>query len=261
MTQQNFPAMVLAWENLQEVFVMLVVVVVIFLAGGFSFIFVHHFVVVLYSFLFFILLLFFIHFCSSFVVVVVLHSLLFNVVPHPSVDYRRVFTPILYFQSIAEWFATLSFSAFPGSSFTFYREPYGFEWGFFYPQAFFYLTLLSLTFLTQRAFIKASLGAGSSSLKFAGLHTDPQNTDSTHPFVWFTVIHNLHIQKNPFLNSTIYYHELLAVKSLVYMFLNRFKLFSLVQIQKRLWTRLDAYTANNRFDEHEVIFWKSSQAS
>ena len=25
-------------------------------------------------------------------------SLLFDIIPHPSVDYRRVFTPILYFQ-------------------------------------------------------------------------------------------------------------------------------------------------------------------
>ena len=67
-------------------------------------------VVVVHSFLFFILLLlFFIHFVLQFVVVaVVVHfiasyvilffSLLFNVIPHPSVDYRRIFTPILYFQ-------------------------------------------------------------------------------------------------------------------------------------------------------------------
>ena len=42
----------------------------------------------------------------------------------------------------------------------------------FYPQAFF--TLRSFpTFLAQPAFIKASLGAGSYSLKFVGLHTDP----------------------------------------------------------------------------------------
>ena len=62
--------------------------------------------------------------------------------------------------------------------------------GIFYPQAFF--TLCSFpTFLVQPAFIKASLGAGSYSLKFAGLHTDPQNTDPAHLFVWFTVIHNL----------------------------------------------------------------------
>ena len=40
--------------------------------------------------------------CSSFILfylfVVVLHSLLFNVIAHHSVDYLRVFTPILYFQ-------------------------------------------------------------------------------------------------------------------------------------------------------------------
>ena len=83
--------------------------------------------------------------------------------------------------------------------------------GIFYPQAFF--TLRSFpTFLAQPAFIKASLGAGSYSLKFAGLHTDPQNTDPAHLFVWFTVIHNLHIQNDSVLNSTIYYHELLVVK-------------------------------------------------
>ena len=83
--------------------------------------------------------------------------------------------------------------------------------GIFYPQVFF--TLHSFpTFLAQPAFIKASLGAGSYSLKFAGLHTDPQNTDPAHLFVWFTVIHNLHIQNNSVLNSTIYYHELLVVK-------------------------------------------------
>ena len=62
--------------------------------------------------------------------------------------------------------------------------------GISYTQGFF--TLRSFpTFLAQPAFIKASLGAGSYSLKFAGLHTDPQNTDPAHLFVWFTVIHNL----------------------------------------------------------------------
>ena len=50
----------------------------------------------------------------------------------------------------------------------------------FHPQAFF--TLCSFpTFLAQPASVKASLGAGSYSLKVTGLHTDP----------WFTVIHNL----------------------------------------------------------------------
>ena len=54
--------MVLAWENLQEVFVMLIVVVVIFAHWRF------------------------------------LISLFIDVIPHPSVSYRRLFTPILYFQ-------------------------------------------------------------------------------------------------------------------------------------------------------------------
>ena len=64
-----------------------------------------------------------------------------------------------------------------------------FRVGIFYPQIFF--TLCSFqTFLAQPAFIKASLGAGSYSLKFAGFHTDPGNSDPAHLFVWFTVIHN-----------------------------------------------------------------------
>ena len=62
--------------------------------------------------------------------------------------------------------------------------------GIFYPQAFF--TLCSFpTFLAQLAFVKASLRTSSYSLKFAGLHTDPWNTDPANLFVWFTVIHNL----------------------------------------------------------------------
>ena len=71
----------------------------------------------------------------------------------------------------------------------------------FYPQALF--TLPSFTDILP-AFIKASLGAGSSFLTFAGLHTDPQNTGPVHPFVWLTVIHSLHIQNDSVLNSTIY---------------------------------------------------------
>ena len=93
-----------------------------------SFIFVLYFVVVLHSFLVFILLLFFIHFCSSFVVVV-LHSLLFNVIPHPSVDYRRVFTSILYFQPSPLQSDSRHFHFQPFRDFLsqFYHERYGFE--------------------------------------------------------------------------------------------------------------------------------------
>ena len=97
-----------------------------------------------------------------------------------------------------------------------YRKRYGFEWAFFTHRR-----LLpcapSPTFLTQPAFIKASLGAGSFPLKFAGLQADPRSTNPARLFIWFfviwfTAIHNLDIQKNSFLNSTKYYHELLVVK-------------------------------------------------
>ena len=65
---------------------------------------------------------------------------------------------ILSAQPIAEWLATLSFSTILLSS---YRECYGFEWTFFTHRRFLpYAT--SPTFLTQTAFIKASLGPGSS---------------------------------------------------------------------------------------------------
>ena len=106
-------------------------------------------VVVVHSFLFSLfavvlhVVVFFICRCSSFT---------FAFWHHPSrlsVDYRRVFTPILYFQ--------------PSPS-----------------QA-----LFTLRFFTDilPAIIKASLWAGRSSLKFAGLHTDPRNTDPIHLFV------------------------------------------------------------------------------
>ena len=90
----KLPAMVLAWENFQEVFVMLVVVVV----------FLPHW-------RFFI-------------------SLLFDIISHPSVDYRRVFTPILYFQPSPSQSDSrhFHFSTIPLSS---YCERYGFEWAFF----------------------------------------------------------------------------------------------------------------------------------
>ena len=66
---------------------------------------------------------------SSFVDV--LHShFLFDIIPHPSVDYRQVFRPILYFQPSPSqsdlWH--FHFSTIPLSS---YREHYGFEWAFF----------------------------------------------------------------------------------------------------------------------------------
>ena len=82
---------------------------------------------------------------------------------------------VLSAQPIAEWFATLSFSTIPLSPF---RERYGLEWTFFTHRCFF--TLHFFTNISPE-FITASLGAGSSSLKSAGLHTDPRN--STGPSV------------------------------------------------------------------------------
>ena len=112
---------------------------------------------------------------------------------------------VLLAQSIAEWFATLSFLTIPLSS---YRERYGFEWAFF--------TLSSFpTFLAQPAFIKASLGAGSYSLKFTGLHTNPQNTDPAHLILWFTVIYNLLYILNLYLYISILQKFLLVVKTLI----------------------------------------------
>ena len=116
---------------------------------------------------------------SSFVVFLHSHFLL-DVIPHPSVDYRRVFTPILYFQP----------SPSQSDSRHFHFQPFRYLLtvsatvlsGHFSPTGVFYLTLLP-DILAQTAFIKASLGAGSYSLKFAGLHTDPQNTDPAHLFV------------------------------------------------------------------------------
>ena len=67
--------------------------------------------------------------CSSFVVFLYSHFL-FDIIPHPSVDYRQVFRPILYFQPSPSHsdsrhfhFSTILLSS--------YHERYGFEWAFF----------------------------------------------------------------------------------------------------------------------------------
>ena len=72
----------------------------------------------------------------------------------------------------------------------------------FNPQAFFTLHCFPI-FLAQPAFIKASLGAGSYSLKFAGLHTHLSNIDPVHLFVWFIVIYNLLYILNLYLYMSI----------------------------------------------------------
>ena len=124
------------------------------------------------SFLIFILLLFFICRCSY-------SHFLFDIIPHPSVDYRLVFAPILYFQpspsqSDSRQFHFQLFRYLLAASATALS-------GHFLLTGVFYLMLLHQHF--KPAFIKVSLGAGSSSLKFEGLHTDPRNTDPAHLFV------------------------------------------------------------------------------
>ena len=131
---------------------------------------------------------------SSFVDV--LHShFLFDIIPHPSVDYRQVFRPILYFQPSPSQSDSrhLHFSTIPLSC---YCERYGFELTFFTYRRFlpytpswhfgtfptFWHNLLLSTFHWELAV---------TFLKVAGLHTDRRNTDPAHLFVWFKVIHNL----------------------------------------------------------------------
>ena len=101
---------------------------------------------------------------SSFVDVFHSHFL-FDIIPHPSVDYRQVFRPILYFQPSPSQSDSrhFHFSTIPLSS---YRERYGFEWAFFTHRPFLpYAPSRHFwhipDILAQPAFIKVSLGAGS----------------------------------------------------------------------------------------------------
>ena len=73
--------------------------------------------------IFILLLLFFVCWCSSFTFAFRHHPLPFHGL---SPGFYTHF--ILSVQPITEWFSTLSFSIFPGSS---YCECYGFEWAFF----------------------------------------------------------------------------------------------------------------------------------
>ena len=86
--------------------------------------------------------------CSLFIavfvtLVVVLHSLLFDVIPHPFVSYRQSFYThfILSARFIAEWFTTLSFFySFSARATVLMRH--------FLPMGVFYLTLLPHIFDT-----------------------------------------------------------------------------------------------------------------
>ena len=136
------------------------------------------------------------------------------------------FHPLFTFSPVHRRVIRDTFLTFRRSSFTVLPRALRFWVSIFLPTGLIYLALLHWHFTCA---YQGFLGACSSPLRFAGLHTDPRNTGPAHLFVWFTVIHNLHVQKNSFLNSVKYYHELLVVKGLVYMLLTRFELFSLVQ--------------------------------
>ena len=86
--------------------------------------------------------------------------------------------------------------------------------GHFLPTGVFYLRLLP-DILSQPVFIKVSVGVGSYSSKFVGLHTDPRNTDPAHQFVRFAVIHNLLYILNLYLCMSILQKFLLVVKTLI----------------------------------------------
>ena len=142
---------------------------------------------VVHLFMFFILLLFFIH-CFSTSSLILPWTIAGFLLPF------YTFSPA-HPRMVGDTFIL----TFPRSSFTVLPRALRFWVGIFYPQSFF-----TLRFFTNilPAFAGASLGAGSSSLGFAGLYTDSRNTGPAHLFVWFTVNHNLHIQNDPFLNFT-----------------------------------------------------------
>ena len=105
--------------------------------------------------MFFILLLFFIH------------IFLFDVIHHPSVGYRRVFTSIFYFQPSPSQSVLIRDTFIFNHSVIFLPRALRLKWA---PTGVFYLMLLHRHFYP--ALIKVSLGAGSSSLGFAEPHTD-----------------------------------------------------------------------------------------
>ena len=147
------------------------------------------------SFLIFILLLFFISFSGYFTMSPALH---------PSFSDTWRLPPVL--SSTPTTFDFLFFFI--------YRECYGFQWAFlthrhFLPYApfqhFWHNLLLSRPPWEPAVLL----------WRFAGLHTDPRNTDLGHLFVWFTVIHNpLHIL-NLYLYMSILQNFLLVVKTLI----------------------------------------------
>ena len=207
-------------------------------------VFVLWIVVILHS------LLFFIHFCSSFVVILHFQATL------PCHRHSTLVTQArkgLHQLWTLPWLLSIAFA---------FHLPWALRFlvGIFYPQAFFTFRSFPNIF-NSTCFYQGLPGSRQFFLEVVGLHADPQNTDPAHLFIWFTAIHDFDDQKNSFLNSTKYHHDLLVVKNLVFLLLTRFELFSLVQshmlrLQKN--TLNKACTAYNRFDNTKVIFEKAA---
>ena len=127
--------------------------------------------------IFILLLLFFICWCSSFTFP--LHPLILHQFCTFNPAHRRVIRDTFIFNH----------------SVIFLPRALRFWVGIFYPQAFFTLrsfpTFLAFpTFWHNLLLSRFHWELAVTFLKVAGLHTDPQNTDPAHLFVWFTVIHN-----------------------------------------------------------------------
>ena len=95
-------------------------------------------------------------YCCCFISLEVFHSLRFDVIVHPSASYRRVFTPILYFQpsSSQSDLRHFHFQPFQDLLVTVLPRALQFWVGIFYPRVFF--TLGSFTDILS-AFIKERL--------------------------------------------------------------------------------------------------------
>ena len=143
---------------------------------------------------------------------------LFNIIPHPFVDYRQVFKT--HFELSAQPRVIRD---------TFIFQPFRYLLtlsatvlsGHFLPTDVFYLMLLPDIFGTfptlwhNLLLSRFHWEPAANFLKVAGLHNDSPNTDPAHLFVWFTVIHNLLYILTSYLCMSILQEFLLVVKTLI----------------------------------------------
>ena len=161
--------------------------------------------------------------CSSFVDVLHPH-LLFIIIPHPSVDYRRVFTPILYFQP----------SPSQSDSRHFHFQPFRYLLtasatvlsGHFLPTGVFYLMLLLNIFGTTCVY----QGFPGSRQLFLEICRASYWSSKHRPGPSVCLIHSNQLYTERF--SFKLYHILSWIacgESLIYLLLTHFELFLLVQ--------------------------------